>query len=184
MAQDVQQAYRAACAARPTYPEVGATCDGPLPAGYPTRARRSLRIGRGPEVFARARDSVLGWGPQRSLGLTVRPGFPPAEGATVMLLARPGGLRLPLPPVPCRVIWTEDGPDRAGFGYGSLPGHPECGEESFTVVRDADGWVRAEIAVFSRAGNGWTRLAGPVGRWAQRRAVGRYLRAVARAARG
>ncbi|WP_051722589.1 DUF1990 family protein [Streptomyces albus] len=183
MARDTEEAYRAACAAEPTYPETGATRGGPLPAGYPLRVRRSLRIGGGPEVFERAGAFVLGWGPQRAAGLAPYPGTPAEEGGTVLLLPRPGGLPLPGPLIPCRVVWTEHGPDRTGFAYGSLPGHPECGEESFTVIRDADGAVRVEIAVFSRAAAWYTRLAGPVARGAQRLALERYLRSVARAVR-
>ncbi|MBQ0987874.1 DUF1990 domain-containing protein [Streptomyces sp. F63] len=183
MARDIEHAYRAACAAEPTYPETGATRGGPLPAGYPLRTRRSLRIGSGPGAYERAGAFVLSWGPQRAAGLAPHPDTPAEEGGTVLLVPRPGGLRLPGPLIPCRVLWAEYGPDRTGFAYGSLPGHPECGEESFTVVRDDDGTVRAEIAVFSRAAARYTRLAGPVARGAQRLALRRYLRAVARAAR-
>ncbi|MEU4685464.1 DUF1990 family protein [Streptomyces xinghaiensis] len=183
MARDLEQVYRAARAAEPTYAETGATREDPLPAGYRLRLRRSLPVGHGAEVFERAAAFVLDWGPQRATGLAPHPGTPVEEGGTVLLVPRPGGLRLPGPLIPCRVVWTERGPDRAGFAYGSLPGHPECGEESFTVIRDAGGAVRVEIAVFSRAAAGYTRLAGPVARAVQRLALGRYLRSVARAAR-
>jgi uncharacterized protein (UPF0548 family) len=39
------------------------------------------------------------------------------------------------------VVWTVDEPNRIGFGYGTLQGHPESGEESFVVSReDDDSW--------------------------------------------
>ena len=32
---------------------------------------------------------------------------------------------------PCRVVYVIDEPDIRGFAYGTLPGHPESGEERF-----------------------------------------------------
>ena len=37
---------------------------------------------------------------------------------------------------PCRVVYVVDEPDRRGFAYGTLTGHPESGEELFTVRHD------------------------------------------------
>ena len=51
---------------------------------------------------------------------------------------------------PCRVVWTLEEPRRAGWAYGTLPGHPECGEESFVVDRTGDGTVWLTITAFSR----------------------------------
>jgi uncharacterized protein (UPF0548 family) len=41
-------------------------------------------------------------------------------------------------------------PDRYGFAYGTLPAHPEEGEELFLVTRGGDDTVRFEITAFSR----------------------------------
>ena len=41
-------------------------------------------------------------------------------------------------------------PDRQGFAYGTLPGHPECGEEAFIVEQHDDGAVTFAITAFSR----------------------------------
>ncbi len=51
---------------------------------------------------------------------------------------------------PCRVVYTVNEPDRQGFACGTLPGHPECGEEAFLVERDDDGAVTFAITAFSR----------------------------------
>jgi hypothetical protein len=51
--------------------------------------------------------------------------------------------------------------DRVGFGYGTLPGHLVKGEESFEVVRDADG-VWFVVTAFSRAAQWWVAALGPV----------------------
>ena len=65
-----------------------------------------------------------------------------------------------------------------GFFYGTLPGHPECGEERFTVRIDERSVVWAEICAFSRPGRWFTRLAGPLGGRLQARATKRYLTAL------
>ncbi|GAA4732513.1 hypothetical protein GCM10023350_14890 [Nocardioides endophyticus] len=41
--------------------------------------------------------------------------------------------------IPCRVVYVVDEPERAGFAYGTLPGHPETGEELFLLSRLGDG---------------------------------------------
>ena len=35
--------------------------------------------------------------------------------------------------MPCRIVSVIDGQTRWGFAYGTLPGHPEQGEEAFIV---------------------------------------------------
>ena len=53
---------------------------------------------------------------------------------------------------------------RRGFVYGTLPGHPEQGEESFSVEQAADGTVSFELVAFSRGGRWFTVLGAPVAR--------------------
>jgi uncharacterized protein (UPF0548 family) len=67
-----------------------------------------------------------------------------------------------------------DEPNRWGFVYGTLPGHPEEGEEAFIVSISEDGIVRFEITAFSRPANLIVRFSRPVGRGIQKR----YLRAL------
>jgi len=52
--------------------------------------------------------------------------------------------------IPARVVYVIDEPDRKGFAYGTLPGHPERGEESFVVERSPDDSVWLTIRAFSR----------------------------------
>ncbi|MFI7386934.1 DUF1990 family protein [Streptomyces sp. NPDC049813] len=159
-----------------TYEEVGATlAEGELPPGYAHLDRR-VRLGSGPRCFERAGAAVLAWGAQRGAGLRVAPGDDAREGADVEL-------RLLWLRIPCRVVRVVRDASRTGFAYGTLPGHPECGEEAFLVTRDADGTVWFRIRAFSRPGRWYTRLAGPVARFAQEWATRRYLRAVAAACR-
>ncbi len=81
---------------------------------------------------------------------------------------------------PCRVVYVVDEPLRQGFAYGTLLGHPECGEESFVIEMDPDtGAVTARIIAFSRPVHWLVRLGGPLGRAAQSAMARRYLRALA-----
>ena len=78
---------------------------------------------------------------------------------------------------PCRVIWKVDEPNQAGFGYATLPGHPERGEEAFLVERDAQNQVWAVVRAFSRPATWYCRLGAPVARAMQNRVTRDYLRA-------
>ena len=62
---------------------------------------------------------------------------------------------------PCEVVWAVHEADLAGFGYGTLPGHPVSGEEAFMVHR-VDGRVWFRVIAFSRPATWYTRAAGPV----------------------
>ena len=148
-------------AAAPTYPEVGATRQATLPAGY-RHDRYTRRLASG--VCVRAGfcgDAAHVAGAARA-GLEIVPaGTAVDEGATVLVVVRAVGLWTV---APCRVVYTLDEPNRAGFGYGTLPGHPEVGEESFVVSRDEDGGVSFEIRAFSRLAHPLARLGAPLGR--------------------
>lgn len=155
-----------------TYSEVGATA-GALPAGY-QHIGASARIGAGRRRFEQAADAVMHYGMQRGSGLAVQASTEVAAVDTVMVVRLFGVLR-----APCRVVYVVDEPDRRGFGYGTLPGHPESGEELFSVRYDpADDAVYAEVRAFSRPATWWAKLGAPVASLAQRIVTRRYLRAV------
>lgn len=157
-----------------TYPEVGATA-GDLPPGYHHLRRRAL-IGRGHEDFEQAGAALMTWDMHRRAGLTVAADTPPVElGGDVRLTWSVGPVRVA---IPCRVVRVVDQPDVRGFAYGTLPGHPEQGEESFMVCRDEAGQVTLDIVAFSRPGRWWSRLGAPVAGVVQRRVTSRYLSAL------
>ncbi|RVW04116.1 DUF1990 domain-containing protein [Rhodococcus xishaensis] len=152
-----------------TYPEVGATA-GELPSGY-RHVRRSIHLGRGEDTFLAASEALLGWNMHRRAGLRVHADTPTVEPGTDVVLRWFGFT------IPCRVVYVVDQPNRRGFAYGTLSGHPESGEERFCVERDADGTVQATITAFSRPGRWFTRLGDPIARAVQRHMTRRYLRA-------
>jgi uncharacterized protein (UPF0548 family) len=98
-------------------------------------------------------------------------------------LIRPGDtalLRWTLWParIPARVVYVIDEPDRKGFAYGTLPGHPERGEEAFVVERRADDSVWLVIRAFSRPSNVFFWASYPALRIMQAIFTARYERAL------
>ena len=158
-----------------TYAEVGATQDPELPAGYAHGSRAQV-VGHGDEAFARAVAAVFDWRMQKGVGLRVRASGPPSEpGTVVVLTAGPGRFGYD---IPCRVVWARTEGDEQGFAYGSLPGHPESGEESFVVSRGPDGAVVFTTRVFSRLASPLARLGGPVSWVVQAAALDRYVASI------
>ena len=172
---------RALTAAPFTYPEVGATQAGPLPPGY-AHGERTATVGTGRGAFERVAAAIFDWRLQRGIGLRVRASGPPTAAGVVVVLT--AGLPSLGYDIPCRVVWAQAEGDERGFGYGSLPGHPESGEECFVVSLRPDGAVVFTTRVFSRLASPLARLGGPVSRAVQQAAVTGYAAAAGRAARG
>jgi uncharacterized protein (UPF0548 family) len=148
----------------------------PVPDGFRHVSRREA-IGSGSATFEAAADVILTWGLHRGAGLDVCAATPRAEpGADVVVAITAGGVIDIL--APCRVDEVIDEPGRRGFSYLTLPGHPECGRETFVAELDHDGVVWVSIAAVSKPGSIVTALAGPLGRLVQRRASARYAGAV------
>ncbi|WP_058044623.1 DUF1990 family protein [Streptomyces roseifaciens] len=159
-----------------TYAEAGATARRPLPAGY-HHLREVGYLGRGRPVFEAAADALLSWRMHRAAGVRIPAGtLPAAPGVTVDLSLGLGPLRAS---GTCAVVWAVREERRAGFAYGTLPGHPECGEESFVVTLDGAEDVRLAVTAFSRPARWFTRAAGPLVPAFQRR----YARHCARVLR-
>jgi uncharacterized protein (UPF0548 family) len=157
-----------------TYPEHGAT-RGDLPDGY---AHLSIvaDVGEGQAVFDRAASALMHFEMQRRAGLRVEATGPVAEpGVTVAQIVGPNLLNVV---AGCRVVYTVDEPTRRGFGYGTLPGHPEIGEESFIVELTPSGQVRLALRSFSKPATALGRATAPVGKAMQRFIVVRYVHAL------
>lgn len=159
------------------YPGVGSTEHGDAPAGF-ARVLKEARLGSGMEVYQRVARGILGWELQRRAGLRVRADSPAVvPGARVVSGFGVGPFRLG---APCEVVWVREPvpallPQSAGFGYGTLPGHPARGEESFEVVIDEEGGVLLRIRAFSKPANWFYAAGGLVTRAAQRYVTSRYI---------
>ena len=174
-ALDVARA-RALRAATLTYPEVGASLAPALPTGYHLLERSRL-LGRGREVLASAGADLLAWQVQARAGLRVHATSDVVEDAVVELSAGLGPLAVR---APCRVVAVVREPDAVGFAYGTLPGHPERGEESFVVRRHADDRVTFTVRAFAVEATLPARLSGRLGWTVQAWMTERYLRSLGR----
>ena len=172
-------AVAAARSASLAYPEVGVTAERELPVGY-RHSRRSWVIGEGRRSFDRATTALLAWQMHRWAGLRVWASSPVAEPDVVVVLGV-GVARLQMF-APCHVVYDVQEERLRGFAYGTLPGHPEAGEEAFVVERQPDDAVVFHITAFSRPGTWYTRSAGPLNRLLQDAFTGGYASALHAAA--
>jgi len=163
-------------AATVTYPEVGATArPGELPVGY-HHVRVTEELGHGDAVFEAAADGVRSWRLHRGQGFRVLPDDPGLAAGTDVVMDVPlAGIHVI---AACRVVWSVDDDDRVGFGYGTLPVHPESGEEAFVVERTPGGDVVIEVVAFSKPRHPLAKLGGPFARRQQKKATRGYVDAL------
>lgn len=148
---------------------------GERPAGF-GRTDAAVDLPSGPESFAAARDALRCWEVQSRAGVSIVPtNAPPRAGGTVAFSTRQLGLWIT---AACRITSVIDENDSFGFTYATLPDHPECGEESFTVIAFDETTTRFQIAATWRTAAIIARIGRPVSRVVQRRATQRYLDAM------
>jgi uncharacterized protein (UPF0548 family) len=156
-----------------TYAPVGGSLAGTTPRGL---HRHDWSRALPHTAFDRAAAAIEDWAVHRGAGLSVLAEGAIAVGTNVAMSA-------PLPvgfvDVTCRVVAVVDEPDRRGFAYGTLPVHPETGEEAFLVVR-TDHDVRFTVTAISAPRHPAARLAPPLTNRLQDQAVRRYLDAMSR----
>lgn len=178
--------------ARVTYAAVGST-RAPDLLTHPPRGFRAMqargRIGHGDARWEFACQQTMSWGIQRRAGFRVRAVTPVDSAGAEQVFSSDGhemlragddvelvalGLTSPV-----RVIYLVNEPNRRGFAYGTLPGHPESGEESFVVDQTDDGSVWITVRSFSRPSSKRWWMLYPALRIAQAVITKRYLRALA-----
>lgn len=147
---------------RLTYGCVGAT--EPAAESWTARPRGFLRhestavVEHGPAAWDDAVDRVLRWGVKTASGFVVEPARPVEAGADYRVTFPVGPLRVV---EPVRVVAVCREPDRVGFAYGTLAGHPVSGEEAFVVSRDEAGVVRLTLRSLTRPAPSLWALAFP-----------------------
>ncbi|WP_427005070.1 DUF1990 family protein [Pseudarthrobacter sp. H2] len=160
------------------YEGIGSTQHGPPPAEVECLVTHAY-LGHGIAAYRRAVQGLLTWQLQKRAGLRVR-----AESDVVVPGARVvsgfgvGPFRID---APCEVVWVRrpvagDGPQSAGFGYGTLPGHPVRGEEAFEISIDGQGRVLIEIRAFGVPSNWFYAAGGALTRRARSLVTSRYIR--------
>ena len=160
-----------------SYAPVGCTRDGrrdePQPPGF-NRDQDRVLLGTGEETFRRACKAIQTW--QMMPPSVVQPcptGVPIEEGAMVANLFRAwtlGGWLV----LPTRILYLIDETTgdfvRSGFGYGTVQGHWEHGEERFLALwNQQDDTVWYDLLVYSRPRHPLARLAYPYTRYEQAR---------------
>ncbi|WP_307622530.1 DUF1990 family protein [Streptomyces sp. V3I7] len=143
-----------------TYEAVGATREDltACPPGFrPLNVR--TRIGEGEPVFRRATEALFTWEMHRAMGIGMNTDADRAAPGVDVTVSIAGVLK-----GPCRVVWTRQEARKAGWAYGTLENHPECGEEAFVLDRTGDGTVWLTVAAFSRPAAWYARAAGPAAR--------------------
>jgi uncharacterized protein (UPF0548 family) len=159
-----------------TYVDVGATA-GSMPAGT-HQVTRSATIGYGRRYFELATTALMSWQMQRRAGLAVTASAPvAAPGVSVLMRLGVAGYGIK---IPCRVVYAVNEEQRVGFAYGTLPGHPESGEEAFVVELTPDEQVHLHITAFSKPARLYSRLGGPASRGMQSVMTNRYINALRR----
>lgn len=159
------------------YPGVGSTEHGPPPEGFPCLVSRTY-LGDGLALYRRVAQGILTWQLQKRSGLHVRTDSDVViPGARVVSGFGVGPFRIN---APCEVVWVRrpvpgDEPQSAGFGYGTLPGHPVRGEEAFEVEVDGQGRVFLKITAFSRPSNQFYAAGRALAGRAQRHVTSRYI---------
>jgi len=172
---DLERALATAREAEVTYDHVGSTLAPASRAGRRPYVRQRV-LGLGPDDFAAATERLRAWAPQRGIGSTVHPADAHIEtGGTIVVELRRGPVAVV---VPNRIVAVVDEPRRFGFAYGTLPGHPERGEESFVVELTVEDVVTGTVSVDASPATLPARLATPAVRLIQRWAVDRYLDAL------
>lgn len=155
-----------------TYSEVGATATA-APPGYRTYSRSRRTYGGD---FQAVTDQLFTWKIHEAAGLTVATSSERVAAGTVARVSLGvGPLRLH---APCKVVYLVEDPDRAGFAYGTLPGHPESGEQLFLLHQAEDGTVTFSITAFSKPATVLARAGGPITRRVQHTMASRYLAAL------
>ncbi|WP_329074352.1 DUF1990 domain-containing protein [Streptomyces niveus] len=152
-----------------TYDDVGITAKGgPVPPGF---HKLQLHTPLGLNTYDRAAEALFMWRMHRATPFIRVPADTPRAAPGVQVLLRAGPLT-----APCEVVWTVNETHRTGFAYGTLTGHPECGEEAFVLERRPDNTTDFVITAISRSSAWYAAALGPCGRLLQRAVALRYAK--------
>jgi len=147
-----------------SYPAVGASRAGPLPAGYNVDRNR-VWLGTGPEVFEAAKLALQSWAMFDLEWVSIFPRDTKIRpGAVVAVVVSHFGF---WSVNVSRIVFVEN---PCSFAYGTLNEHAESGEEKFTVRWDqTDDSVWYDVLAFSKPNHALARIGYPLTRILQKR---------------
>ncbi|MDQ1250109.1 MAG: hypothetical protein QG597_4488 [Actinomycetota bacterium] len=162
-----------------TYAPVGISLGWqPVPHGY-RDVQTERVVGHGEEAFHKIGYALMHWEINREAGFYVSSQHAAVrEGERVGVVMPFLGL-LGVSAI-CEVVAVVAEGDRLGFAYGTLPKHPEQGEESFMLAHQPDDSVLMTVRAVSRPAVWYVKAAGPLAHSMQSRATDKYLKAAAR----
>lgn len=135
----------------------------------------SAVVGRGDIVWQRVGHDVLRWRVKTASGFAVDFTRPATRGDRVDVTARLLGMTIV---EPVEVMSVVEEPNRIGFAYRTLPGHPVSGEEAFIVHRRGEEILLTIRSLTRAASQQPWRFLYPLLRIAQHVVRKRYLRAL------
>lgn len=157
-----------------TYAPVGISLGwAPVPDGF-REVRTERVVGHGEETYRKVGYALMHWEVNSEAGFFVQPQhLSVREGERV-------GVVLGVAPfigvsAICEVVAVIAEGNRTGFAYGTLPGHPQRGEESFVLEHREDDSVVMVVTAVSKPEAWYVKLAGPLARSKQSSATKRYL---------
>ena len=139
------------------------------------RSEISSLVGTGDVTWYRASRDILLWTVKTASGFTVDAEGPVVVGERITVTVRVAGIAIT---EPVQVVDVVTEPDRVGFSYRTLPGHPVSGEEAFIVQRTGDEVHLIIRSLTRRAPQQPWRMLFPVLLVAQRVVRRRYVRSL------
>ena len=170
--EELERVLAQARTTKPTFDHIGSTRSSDRIAGF-RFDRYSETIGHGAADWEAGRGGLRAWAAHRGAGASITPDNAPlTPDETVVVTVGIGPVHVL---IPCRVSYVVDEPQQFGFAYVTLPGHPECGEESFMLTRSDDDDVTFTMTSHSHPAELLARLGGPISRLIQRRTNHGYI---------
>ena len=161
-----------------TYEPVGMSLGWrPVPDGY-RDVQHERAVGQGEDAYRKVGYALMHWEIHRKAGFQVS-----AQHSAVRPDERVG-LVMPFLGVLgvtaiCKTVAVVAEGDTTGFAYGTLPGHPQEGEESFLLSHRPDDSVVLTIRAVSKPASALIKLAGPLAHAKQAGAAKKFLAAAA-----
>jgi uncharacterized protein (UPF0548 family) len=147
-----------------SYQEIGWTQQATRPTGYFLDSTR-VTIGKGKDVFVRARDAFKKWTMHALPILKLKPNGVKLEvGSSICLQVGWAGISLLNA---CQVVYVIDQARSFGFGYGTLRDHAARGKERFLLEHQENDDVVLSLFAFSKPSNWLFWLGLPITRLMQ-----------------
>ncbi|MFM2438036.1 MAG: hypothetical protein RLZ55_853, partial [Actinomycetota bacterium] len=161
-----------------TYAPVGISLGWqPVPDGFRDVVTERV-VGHGEEAYRKIGYALMHWEINRRAGFQVQPEHNSVRTGERVGLVMPFLGFMGVSAI-CEVVAVVAEGDRTGFAYGSLPGHPVSGEESFVLTHRPDDSVVLTVRAVSKPAVWFTKFGAPLAHAKQKSATARYLDAAA-----